>query len=139
MQTLERDKIEATEMFSKDAHYMSKPLSVLRNSIFPALENGKYITWPVKGKSIGFCTYAFLTDNEVNENSFFETAFSRENGDNLHICNFVCNGTRSDIFSFVRHIQKTLSSKYPDKPFASAVRKKNGSQRPAKYVKGLAL
>tara|TARA_B100000767_G_scaffold222619_1_gene211347 strand:+ start:44 stop:469 length:426 start_codon:yes stop_codon:yes gene_type:complete len=131
---------EVTELFGRDAYYSKLPLSLLTNSVLPALDHDKWLAWFKKDHTlIGFCSYAFLKKKEIKENKFDgKEVFSRDDGEALHICQFVCDGDRKDVFSFVRHIQKTLSSKYPDRPFASATRKLSGSQRPAKYVKGTA-
>ena len=130
---------EVINLFKRDEYYKSKPVSLLTNAVLPALKHNKYITHSIAGKIKGACLYAFLTDKEISENRFDgDEVFSRDDGDVLHVCQFVCDGDRKDVFSFVRHIQKTLSTRYPNRPFATAIRKKSGSQRPAKYVKGLA-
>tara|TARA_B110000046_G_C12956620_1_gene382567 strand:+ start:477 stop:899 length:423 start_codon:yes stop_codon:yes gene_type:complete len=130
---------EVINLFKRDEYYKSKPVSLLESAVFPALKNDKYVTYKLGSEIKGLCTYAFMTDKEISESKFDgDEVFSRDDGDVLHVCQFVCDGDRKDVFSFVRHIQKTLSTRYPNRPFATAIRKKSGSQRPAKYVKGLA-
>ena len=128
---------EVAELFARDAYYKKKPISLLSNSIFPALDHGKWLARFSEDKSLtGFCSYAFLKASEIEENKFEgKEAFSRKDGEVLHICQFVCDGDKREVFSFVRYIQETLSKKYPERPFASARRLGSGTHRPAKYVK----
>lgn len=126
------DTVEGiTNLFKIDEYYKSKPIFLLANSVFPALKNDKYVTYKSGSEIKGLCTYAFLTNEEIATNEFDgETVFARNEGSNLHFCQFLCHGTKREVFKFVREIQRTLSEKYPDHMNASGTRKKSGSTRP---------
>lgn len=126
------DKLEViTNLFKADEYYKSKPIFLLENSVFPALKNDKYVVYK-PGKEIkGICTYAFLTDEEIQKNEFDgDEVFARDEGQNLHFCQFICHAPKREVFKFVRTIQRILSDKYPDYATASGIRKKSGSMRP---------
>ena len=123
---------EIVECFAQSPYYLDRSIFLLKNSVIPAINNGKYLPWFGKGKKLlGVVTYAFLTDEEKENNEFDgDEVFARNSGDNLHFCQFVCNGSKRDVLKFVRFIQKSLSHQYPDIPIATGTRKKNGSSRP---------
>ena len=130
---------DITMLFAKDEYYGKRSAKIMINSVYPSIANRKYLTWEKDEKVIGFASYGFLKEKEISENKYNGTeVFCRDDGEVLHVCQFVCAGDRKDVFRFARQIQKKLSKKYPDRPFATAIRKKSGSERPAKYVKGLA-
>ena len=99
------------ELFARDAYYKQRPISLLSNSVFPALEHKKWLARFSKDKSLtGFCSYAFLKASEIETNRFDgKEAFSRKDGEVLHICQFVCEGDKREVFSFVRYIHESLS------------------------------
>lgn len=128
---------EVTLLFCKDAFYRQQKVFSIANVTVPALMHNKYKVWIKDKELVGFCTYAFLTEQEIKENRFngFEV-FARNDGDRLHFTQFVCLAGRRETFKFVRQIQKELSQQYENKCSASGLRVRlDGSTRPEKWFR----
>lgn len=128
---------EVTLLFCKDDFYRQQKVFSIANVTVPALMHNKYKAWIKDKELVGFCTYAFLTEQEIKENRFngFEV-FARNDGDRLHFTQFVCLAGRRETFKFVRQIQKELSQQYENKIFASGLRVRlDGSTRPEKWFR----
>lgn len=128
---------EVTLLFCKDDFYRQRKVFSIANVTVPALINDKYKVWIKDSELVGFCTYAFLTEQEIEENKFngFEV-FARTDGEKLHFTQFVCLAGRKETFKFVRQIQKELSQQYKKKRLASGLRVRlDGSTRPEKWFR----
>ena len=128
---------EVTLLFCRDDFYRTRKITSISNVAVPALMHNKYKVWVKDKKLVGFCTYAFLTDEEIEKNRFngFE-AFARKEGEKIHFTQFVCRAGRRETFRFVRQIQRDLSKQYPNKTPASGLRVKlDGSTRPEKWFR----
>lgn len=130
----------AADLFANDPYYADRGKSWIETDIFPAIENDKYIAVIKSKKLSAFVSYAFLTEQEVLENNFnTSVVFKRKSGDVLHVCQFICREGKRSVYSFVKHIHKSLSKKYPTALIATSKRKRNGTERPQLWFRKDAL
>lgn len=130
------------ELFAASPYYRRFPISSLADTVFPAIDMGKFLHWSRAGELLGICTYGFFRTSEIEDLSYNgKEVYARNDGEQLHMSSFVCFGGRRNVFAFARYIQKQISAKYPNIPFVSAIRKKSGLSRPARYpiLKGVVL
>jgi hypothetical protein len=141
MLSLSQKKYQAADLFRNDPYYSDNGSGWLARNIFVPIEYDKSISFIRDNKLLGLVTYAFLTEEEIKEDSINAVeVFKRDGGGQLHFCQFLCRTGRQDVLDFVRHITKTLSKKYPDAKTATAFRKHtNGSQRPSVWFRKDAL
>tara|TARA_A100000164_G_C21236734_1_gene465107 strand:+ start:47 stop:472 length:426 start_codon:yes stop_codon:yes gene_type:complete len=141
MLSLSQKKYQAAELFREDPFYSDKDAGWVERNIFLPIDYDKSISMIRDNKLIGMATYAFLTKKEIEENRIDPAiVFKRNEGEQLHLCQFICRTGKRDVFGFVRHIVKTLSQKYPNCKTATGLRKHaNGSQRPELWFRKDAL
>ena len=141
MLSLSQKKYQAADLFRNDPYYSDKDAGWVERNIFLPIDYNKSISMVRDAKLIGLATYAFLTKKEIKENRIDPSiVFKRNKGEQLHLCQFICRSGKRDVFSFVRHIRKTLSQKYPNIKTATGFRKHaNGSQRPELWFRKDAL
>jgi hemolysin-activating ACP:hemolysin acyltransferase len=108
----------------------------VRNAIIEAVNNQKYFLhwrrrpgYPVE--CLGFCTYAFLTRKEIEEDSWQgEEVFAREEGEVFYFPTFVCNGGKKEIYRFANSIRNFIWENYPGVETCESYRSKlNGFDR----------
>tara|TARA_B100000212_G_scaffold116978_1_gene87326 strand:+ start:5146 stop:5571 length:426 start_codon:yes stop_codon:yes gene_type:complete len=141
MLSVSQKKYQAADLFRNDPFYSDNSPSWIARNVFLPIEYGKSISFIRDNKLRGLVTYAFLTEKELKENRIDAVkVFQRNEGGQLHFCQFLCRSGRQDVLDFVRHITKTLSKKYPEAKTATAIRKHaNGSQRPSIWFRKDAL
>ena len=141
MLSLSQKKRQAADLFRNDPYYSDNSSSWIARNVFLPIEYGKSISFIRDNKLCGLVTYAFLTEKEIKENRIDAVkVFQRDEGGQLHFCQFICRSGKQDVLNFVRHITKTLSTKYPKAKTATAIRKHaNGSQRPSVWFRKDAL
>ena len=128
------------ELYLSHKRYRSYPMSFIWNAVFPAVKNERFLAWwgqDLAGNRqlLGFCAYAALTEAEVSSNEFRGSeVYARPITDSLHFTLFVYADGASGVGSFVRHVQRTLTSLHPTVPKATAIKVySSGERRPAAW------
>ena len=102
------------ELVYLDPYYSDKTTGSHRNSIYSAVKHGKLLCHWRDEELLGFCTYGFFTQEELDLDYWSgDEVYSRERGDVLYFPKFQCRAGRREVIKFIREIQRTLSELYP--------------------------
>jgi hemolysin-activating ACP:hemolysin acyltransferase len=81
---------EVCELVADRDYYHNRGIFLFYNSIVPSIREKKFFILRRDGKLIGFCNYAFLTREEIDEATYEGSEiFSRNSGKILHFCTLV--------------------------------------------------
>tara|TARA_R110000803_G_scaffold32097_5_gene71051 strand:- start:163 stop:582 length:420 start_codon:yes stop_codon:yes gene_type:complete len=106
---------QVLELVHLDPYYNRTTTGNHTNSIYYAVKHNKVLTHGSKDNILGFCTYGFFTQQEVDKNSWSgDEIYSRDSGDLLFFPKFQCRAGRREVVSFIKDIQKFLSVEYPN-------------------------
>ena len=90
-------------------YYHNRGIFLFHNSIVPSIREKKFFILRRDGKLIGFCNFAFLTREEIDEATYDgDEVFCRDDGKILHFCTLVCESGPKDVLKFTRYIQASI-------------------------------
>ena len=96
-------------------YYHNRGIFLFHNSIVPSIREKKFFILRRDGRLIGFCNFAFLTREEIDEATYDgSVVFHRDSGKILHFCTLVCESGPKDVLKFTRYIQDQISKLYKD-------------------------
>jgi|TARA_R100000479_G_C6296854_1_gene168712 hypothetical protein len=127
------------ELVLRDRFYDKTTLWQNRNSIYYAVKHGKILLHKRGEDLIGFATYGFFTEKELELDSWNgDEVYSREEGV-LFFPKFQCRAGRREVIKFIRGIQKFMFKHYPDVEIGKGLRVyPNGSTRDEKWHRKIA-
>ena len=125
---------QVMELVLRDRFYDKTTLWQNRNSIYYAVKHGKILLHKRGEDLIGFATYGFFTEKELELDSWNgDEVYSREEGV-LFFPKFQCRAGRREVIKFIRGIQKFMFKHYPDVEIGKGLRVyPNGSTRDEKW------
>jgi hemolysin-activating ACP:hemolysin acyltransferase len=111
------------ELVHLDPYYNKTTTSNHTNSIYYAVKHNKLLTHWNEDTLLGFCTYGFFTQDELDSDIWDgDEAYARSTGDVLFFPKFQCRAGRREVVRFIRQIQTHLSDNYPDRETAEGLR-----------------
>ena len=111
------------ELVHLDPFWGSTRTSSHTNSIYYAVKHGKVLVHFAGDRLVGFCTYGFFTEKELEgDNWFGEEVYSRKTGDVLFFPKFQCRAGRREVIRFIRDIQGYMYESYPGVETAGGLR-----------------
>ena len=130
---------QVMELVLRDRFYDKTTLWQNRNSIYYAVKHGKILLHKRGEDLIGFATYGFFTEKELELDSWNgDEVYSREEGI-LFFPKFQCRAGRREVIKFIRGIQKFMFKHYPDVEIGKGLRVyPNGSTRNEKWHRKIA-
>lgn len=130
---------QVMELVLRDRFYDKTTLWQNRNSIYYAVKHGKILLHKRGEDLIGFATYGFFTEKELELDSWNgDEVYSREEGI-LFFPKFQCRAGRREVIKFIRGIQKFMFKHYPDVEIGKGLRVyPNGSTRDEKWHRKIA-
>ena len=130
---------QVMELVLRDRFYDKTTLWQNRNSIYYAVKHGKILLHKRGEDLIGFATYGFFTEKELELDSWNgDEVYSREEGI-LFFPKFECRAGRREVIKFIRGIQKFMFKHYPDVEIGKGLRVyPNGSTRDEKWHRKIA-
>ena len=130
---------QVMELVLRDRFYDKTTLWQNRNSIYYAVKHGKILLHKRGEDLIGFATYGFFTEKELELDSWNgDDVYSREEGI-LFFPKFQCRAGRREVIKFIRGIQKFMFKHYPDVEIGKGLRVyPNGSTRDEKWHRKIA-
>ncbi len=130
---------QVMELVLRDRFYDKTTLWQNRNSIYYAVKHGKILLHKRGEDLIGFATYGFFTEKELELDSWNgDEVYSREEGV-LFFPKFQCRAGRREVIKFIRGIQKFMFKHYPDVEIGKGLRVyPNGSTRDEKWHRKIA-
>ena len=130
---------QVMELVLRDRFYDKTTLWQNRNSIYYAVKHGKILLHKCGEDLIGFATYGFFTEKELELDSWNgDDVYSREEGI-LFFPKFQCRAGRREVIKFIRGIQKFMFKHYPDVEIGKGLRVyPNGSTRDEKWHRKIA-
>jgi len=103
------------ELILLDEFYDKATVHGTRNSVYCAIKHGKCLTHWSEDKLIGYCTYGFFTQEELDSRNWDgDEVYRRSEGGVLYFPKFQCRAGRREVVRFIRSIQLFLSEQYPD-------------------------
>ena len=130
---------QVMELVLRDRFYDKTTLWQNRNSIYYAVKHGKILLHKRGEDLIGFATYGFFTEKELELDSWNgDEVYSREEGI-LFFPKFQCRAGRREVIKFIRGIQKFMFKHYPDVEIGKGFRVyPNGVTRDEKWHRKIA-
>ena len=111
------------ELVHLDPFFANTKTSAHTNSLYYAVKHGKVLTHCSGSELLGFCTYGFFSEKEIEEDNWFgKEVYSREFGDVLYFPKFQCRAGRREVIRFIRDIQSYMFDHYPDVETAGGLR-----------------
>ena len=128
------------ELVHLDPFWGSTRTSSHTNSIYYAVKHGKVLVHFAGDRLVGFCTYGFFTEKELEgDNWFGEEVYSRKTGDVLFFPKFQCRAGRREVIRFIRDIQQFMWDNHPEIATAEGLRLyPDGSRRDEKWHRKVA-
>lgn len=106
-----------------DPYYEDQKIWGSRNAIYYAVKHGKCLGYEVGGEFVGYCTYGFFTEEEIEKDLWDgDEVYSRAEGDVLFFPKFCCRAGRRDVIKFIRGIQDFCWDRYPQVATARGLR-----------------
>lgn len=130
---------QVMELVLRDRFYDKTTIWQNRNSIYYAVKHDKILLHKRGEDLIGFATYGFFTEKELELDSWNgDEVYSREEGI-LFFPKFQCRAGRREVIKFIRDIQKFMFKHYPDVEIGKGLRVyPNGSTRDEKWHRKIA-
>jgi len=111
------------ELVLTDPYYEEESVWIQRNAVYYAVKHGKCLGYEVDGEFVGYCTYAFLTEEEIALDLWNGAeVYRRDKGEVLFFPKFCCRAGRRDVIRFIREIQNFFWDRYPDVSVARGLR-----------------
>jgi hypothetical protein len=129
---------EICELYAGSDYFCKSKIFCFKNVLIPALKYDRYFIWREEsGRLTGFCAYAFLSQEEIDDDIFNgEEVFQRTGSGIPHFCHFVCETGAKDVRRFISHIRGELSRIYPEDIYASGTRVyPSGKTRPERWIR----
>ena len=106
---------QVMELVHLDPYYINVTTGSHTNSVYLAIKHNKCIPHYKDGALLGFCTYGFFTEEELNTRTWDgDTVYAREHGGSIYFPKFQCRAGRKEVTTFIRNIQLYMSQKYPE-------------------------
>lgn len=123
-----------------DPFYSRTTVGDTRNSVYYAVKHGKCMVHKVDGEIVGYCTYGFFTEKELQEDIWNgDEAYARNGGGILFFPKFQCRAGRREVIRFIRGIQDFMYENYPDVEIGKGLRVyPDGSRRNEKWHRKVA-
>ncbi len=114
---------EVMELVHLDPYYSDIKTGLHTNSIYYAVKHGKCLVHRDGPQLLGFCTYGFFTQDELEKDLWDgDEVYSRDSGEVLYFPKFQCRAGRRDVARFIRRIQDTMFDLYPEVDVAAGLR-----------------
>lgn len=111
------------ELVLTDPYYEQESVWIQRNAVYYAVKYGKCLGYEVDGEFVGYCTYAFLTEEEIATDLWNGAeVYRRDKGEVLFFPKFCCRAGRRDVIRFIREVQDFFWDRYPDVKTARGLR-----------------
>ncbi len=128
------------EIIHLDEFYSERTAWENRNAVYYALKHDKVLTHWDGVTLVGYCTYGFFTEEEVELDKWDgDVAYSRKSGGVLFFPKFQCRAGRREVIRFIRGIQDFMFKHYPDVEIGKGLRVyPNGDTRNEKWHRKVA-
>lgn len=111
------------ELIHLDPYYAKTTTADHTNSIYFAIKHDKLLGQISDGRLVGFCTYGFFTQKEIETDKWNgDDVYSRNEGEVLYFPKFQCRAGRKEVIRFIRNIQKMFAERYPEIEIAGGLR-----------------
>jgi hemolysin-activating ACP:hemolysin acyltransferase len=126
---------EVMGLILNDAYYAGSLVHGTRNSVYFAVKHDKCFVHRVAGEAVGYCTWGFFTEEELESDVWDgDEVYGREGGGVLFFPKFQCRQGRREVVRFARAIQRSVFERHPDVETAVGLRVyPDGSRRDEKW------
>jgi len=131
---------QVMDLILLDEFYANTTLGDTRNSVYYAVKHGKCMVHKIDKDVVGYCTYGFFTEKELQEDIWNGDEAYARNGDGiLFFPKFQCRAGRREVIRFIRDIQSFMFKNHPDVEIGKGLRVyPDGSQRNEKWHRKVA-
>tara|TARA_R110000803_G_scaffold145054_1_gene210890 strand:+ start:2379 stop:2765 length:387 start_codon:yes stop_codon:yes gene_type:complete len=106
---------DAVRLWTTVPPYSGFPCQTIAWRLLPAIENKKIRFSYRDGECVGFVTWAWLTNAEVESDDYSGVeVFGRNSSDHLVIMDMIAPNGRKDVYFMAKDIRSFLSDLYPD-------------------------
>lgn len=114
---------QVMELVHLDPFYSTVSTGLHTNSLYYAVKHNKCIPHYKDGELLGFCTYGFFTQEELDKDLWNgDEVYSRDKGEVLYFPKFQCRAGRREVVRFIRDIQLYMLHHHPEVENAGGLR-----------------
>lgn len=131
------DFYDAVDLWTTTKPYMNYDSASIRYRLMPAFENKQLMLFKKGINSIGFITWAWMTNEEYVTNEYYgNEIFARDNGDKFVVVDAIMNGGVRNVRSCVKQFVDFGAKYYPEVDRAHFHRIKETDRNGNIYNKG---
>ena len=106
-----------------DDFYANQTVRIQKNAIYYAVKHDKCLVHKIDGNIVGFCTYGFFTEKELEEDLWSgDEAYARDGNGILFFPKFQCRAGKREVIKFIRSIQTFMFENHPDVKIGGGLR-----------------